>query len=330
MRKLFLLFVGICVVLPASSQIKTLKIEEKKKEIIAPYDSLENISRYSQERNIGQTLYLMPTKENEGQRMQFYASIKESERYGDYKSLKGKYFKLNNIVKGERIEDIYLQLVESESRDTVYYKAYLSSDIKPFLTVGYFEKLQSKITGKRFVYMREGNNPHSIRSIDNRTPRTVIPKGTIFEATDIVIDELYEKYDKHSYMSPTSPIIVLLSNGEHGKGFVSHEVIENSFLENDVFSAIRNFIPYEEHERKLKKDKEHRDFILKKFGITKGGLILEGKVKIGFTAEMCVESWGEPNDINKTTGSYGVHEQWIYGDGSYLYFENGILTAIQN
>ena len=37
--------------------------------------------------------------------------------------------------------------------------------------------------------------------------------------------------------------------------------------------------------------------------------------------------------INKTTGFWGVHEQWIYGFGRnrrYLYFENGILTSWQN
>lgn len=45
---------------------------------------------------------------------------------------------------------------------------------------------------------------------------------------------------------------------------------------------------------------------------------------------MCKESWGEPESINKTTGSYGTHEQWVYGSYNYLYFENDKLTAIQN
>ena len=58
--------------------------------------------------------------------------------------------------------------------------------------------------------------------------------------------------------------------------------------------------------------------------------MLSGKVKIGWTKEMCIESWGKPDDINKSTGSYGVHEQWVYGDSNYLYFENGKLTDIQN
>ena len=57
-------------------------------------------------------------------------------------------------------------------------------------------------------------------------------------------------------------------------------------------------------------------------------LITEGKVRIGMNKEACELSWGTPEDINSTIGSYGSHEQWVY-DGKYLYFENGILTDIQ-
>ncbi len=59
-------------------------------------------------------------------------------------------------------------------------------------------------------------------------------------------------------------------------------------------------------------------------------IIAEGKVSIGMTSEQAVAAWGRPNDINKTTYSFGVHEQWVYGISSYLYFEDGILTTIQN
>jgi len=52
------------------------------------------------------------------------------------------------------------------------------------------------------------------------------------------------------------------------------------------------------------------------------------------TKEMCKESWGEPDDINVSIGSWGRHEQWVYEhkyiSDSYLYFENGKLTTIQN
>jgi hypothetical protein len=57
--------------------------------------------------------------------------------------------------------------------------------------------------------------------------------------------------------------------------------------------------------------------------------ILKHKVAIGMTKEMVVDSWGNPEDINRTVGSWGVHEQWVYGH-TYLYFEDGKLTSFQD
>lgn len=46
--------------------------------------------------------------------------------------------------------------------------------------------------------------------------------------------------------------------------------------------------------------------------------------------DRCKDSWGEPDDVNKTITAYGTNEQWIYGC-SYVYFdESGRITAIQN
>jgi hypothetical protein len=57
--------------------------------------------------------------------------------------------------------------------------------------------------------------------------------------------------------------------------------------------------------------------------------VLAGRVRIGMTKAMARAAWGEPSDINRTITASVVHEQWVYGD-SYLYFDNGILTTIQN
>lgn len=48
-----------------------------------------------------------------------------------------------------------------------------------------------------------------------------------------------------------------------------------------------------------------------------------------------LRSLGKPDDINRTVGSWGVKEQWVYknqyGNKTiYLYFENGILSSYQN
>ena len=61
--------------------------------------------------------------------------------------------------------------------------------------------------------------------------------------------------------------------------------------------------------------------------------LLNGKICVGMTKEQVLVSWGRrPSDINKTVGSWGVNEQWVYGGihfGHYLYFDDGILTSWQ-
>ena len=54
---------------------------------------------------------------------------------------------------------------------------------------------------------------------------------------------------------------------------------------------------------------------------------------IGMTEEQVVASWGFSYRMprkNRTITAGGVREQWVLGRYSgYLYFENGILTTIQ-
>ncbi len=51
---------------------------------------------------------------------------------------------------------------------------------------------------------------------------------------------------------------------------------------------------------------------------------------IGMTKEEILNSrWGQPTDVNKTTTANSITEQWVYPGYKYLYFEDGVLTAIQ-
>lgn len=58
-------------------------------------------------------------------------------------------------------------------------------------------------------------------------------------------------------------------------------------------------------------------------------LILGSKIQLGMTTDQAFASWGYPEDINRTVGSWGTHEQWVYSS-KYLYFENGVLTSWQD
>lgn len=61
-------------------------------------------------------------------------------------------------------------------------------------------------------------------------------------------------------------------------------------------------------------------------------LVLLSTEDIGLTTNQVLLKFGFPDKTNRTVGRWGVHEQWMYEryGGSYLYFENGVLTGWQN
>ena len=59
--------------------------------------------------------------------------------------------------------------------------------------------------------------------------------------------------------------------------------------------------------------------------------------EIGMTADQVDKetAWRNPTTKNRTTTKYGVSEQWVFRGCStckprYLYFQNGVVTAIQD
>jgi hypothetical protein len=113
------------------------------------------------------------------------------------------------------------------------------------------------------------------------------------------------------------------------KGDIIDEI---SRLENDLrrLEVDRKNLKREE----IQKEIDAENIRLEKFYIRKYGLSTYNKLKsghywIGMTKEMATISLGKPNRINRSVGSWGVHEQWVY-DSVYLYFENEKLTSYQD
>lgn len=57
--------------------------------------------------------------------------------------------------------------------------------------------------------------------------------------------------------------------------------------------------------------------------------IKKRQINIGMTSCMASAAWGYPEKVNRSVGTYGTHEQWVY-PANYLYFEDGILTSWQD
>ena len=85
-----------------------------------------------------------------------------------------------------------------------------------------------------------------------------------------------------------------------------------------------------EHERMAKEEKiKHEKTMIEIYGTKLGSYINNNQVVIGMTTKMCEESWGRPINVYTTYLQNQIYEQWVYDMGTYLYFKNGILTAIQ-
>lgn len=354
MRKYFLI-ISVLAIIPCFSQISSYKIEEKKEtsnRTIVPYDSLTNITRENIISLVGQKVQVLPyipfggsdlaTGPTMFTRLPYpsgydnSAVVEPDRRFTIYQSRFGAFdnevFDIVGVdsiqggtkdypaikfflhVKNEKYpETHYLEVGTANDRYSYNGRLESRGTLSPsnFIILGYFDKTKKRVVGKKLVNRYENNQPlygrtPIVYNLSDGSPLKSIPKDNIWEVIDFTFVDT-KSYKGMSYI-------------------LSSDSIQNAFCR----ASDNEFIPYETYiEEKAKREAWERNMI-KQYGKVNGKLIIEGKVKLGFTKKMCEEAWGYPSDINKSTGSWGVHEQWVYGGGSYLYFENGRLTSIDN
>lgn len=300
------------------------------------YDSLEDITFENYKKLQGQTLYLKPNKWDKISGyypIDFYDHISSNSEsiykrrnnvstFTDYNAVSGKYYYINgfkNIYKkdfGGVREAIFLELVETNSHDVIYVEIKDDNINKYFSVEGYITKLKEKHVGREFETIIDNRGTDLVKGLcsfkDGETDYN-IKHGEIFTCTDV------------SFWDST-PIFVY--NNIRGNFFI--DIKYDKYYMKDLKKVELEKKLAEEHKKEIDKQIEkENNAIIAKYGRINGNLIIQGKVKIGFTKAMCIESWGQPESINKTTGKYGTHEQWVYDNGNYLYFENGKLTTIQ-
>lgn len=207
---------------------------------------------------------------------------------------------------------------------------------------------------------------NGIFDINTRKRITSFAKGTLFQCAGISIDD--QKTDdfnkREIYKNVEDRTVLLLHNDELGDFYcyaVSQDM-ERSYDKKDQARykeyVLGKFLFKEDYDRieqdkaiaakkkkeaekakvleaqakaKEREEKEQQRIqaLVKKYGQSNVNLARQGKVKIGWNKELCKEAWGEPKSVNKTTTAYGVHEQWVYSTSRYLYFDDGVLTSIQ-
>lgn len=80
--------------------------------------------------------------------------------------------------------------------------------------------------------------------------------------------------------------------------------------------------------QKIEEEQEYLNNLTKKYGRQNAKLIINGEIKLGFNKAMVIEAWGNPYDTMTVTNSLGTVECWIYGIGSYIYFQGEKVVQI--
>jgi hypothetical protein len=321
MKTTMFILISILIARNSFGQITTTKVASKVEPgDILPYDSTENFLGKNVYQYIGQEIYLNGKSESlrkygyEGfvkdytkDRYYYRSNIyKVNDSFNSkYDELTGKYFNVLEVIKHPKASDndflygnkFYLKLQEKENKDIIYFEYDTQIEhLFPFIVTGYFTKLKQTQVGKKYIV--KGKNWISsgqMADMNTGNPVSNFESGDIWKCVDVTVEEKY------------FTLSLVLQND---KGEQIPLSVENTKNTNWVFET------------------SQAELYKKIFGDENWQRVLTGKVKIGMTKEMCELSWGKPKSVNETITSGNKSEQWVYYD-NYLYFDNGILTAIQ-
>ena len=123
-----------------------------------------------------------------------------------------------------------------------------------------------------------------------------------------------------------------LSNKAHNTGMYIEKnedgevVLTNDDEISDVISHLNA-----RAELRQKRLEEYANHLYQQEEDARVALAKKPDARIGMTSKQVRNNtnWGEPLSIRTTITKYGKQEQWIYEGYQYLYFENGVLTTIQ-
>ena len=298
-----LMFSSSCIAQIKTIDIPTPQVKEQK------YDSLQNLNLHNAMSHKGQVLYIVGNNESKSQgyyrnkffvnpdlRAKPYKSVGKYALGTDYEAVTGKYYKVIDVIKDGEMR-VWLHLEPdniTEKWDRCYYvvETARSIDNVPHITLGYYYKMKALMIDNIFI-TREKELTSAITG-----GKINVPIRTRFKCIDVGIDKERKR------------LIAILENNRYGK--VMAFFLEERGGKITCFTELKRY-----------------NYLVRKFGVTWANCISEAKLEVGMTQEMAIESWGNPHEINRTTGNFGTGEQWVY-EGYYVYFRNGKLYAIQN
>ena len=203
------------------------------------------------------------------------------------------YNLFSNFENNFKNNEIILNVIKNKKHLYYYYS---------YLHTGETNENSQNFIGAYVAYTSASKEIHQLKEENER-------KENIKQKIENIQDKAYA-----SLKSELNTKILSQDYSKNYKGAYYEDIVKYS-NDEDLKNIYQKYLnAFSKH--KIKEEKEKR----KKQG-----------VNLGMTKQQVLDScWGEPQKINTSIGSWGTHEQWVYGNGNYLYFENGKLTSIQN
>lgn len=214
-----------------------------------------------------------------------------------------------------------------------YYRSYYNDDLDGFLSKIILEEDLINECKERYdmKYIDSIRNTFVNKEVYLSNEYHVEEEFRFYQCTDLQIKNIGKERPNYEY-------VIILTNKKNKSKDIIITKDNLKFLELADEYRIKKRIKEEKEEQEkadyeaklAKEEAAYKAKLIRKYGKRNALLILDNKVILGFTKDMCIEAWGEPSDINRTITRYGTREQWVYGLGCYLYFEGNILSGIQD
>lgn len=255
------------------------------------------------------------------------------------------------------------ELTDSVNGRKVYCepKGFIPDVNRDFVVLGYYEKMKKQYVGKSFIYRKyysygiadsyDGYKKYNnLINFETKKVGDSIPRNSIWKCVDVGVYNITQ-HDKSGNDDDRCPVILIFENDKLGKYYsYTQDYLGRPFQETENFFwpqdkghkeerlplYLGKFIDQEQQIYIEKKEKETKQYfayqkkrMIAKYGKYWGKFVAEGQLEIGMTKQMCRDSWGEPESINRTSTRYRNYEQWVYST-IYVYFDNDKISAIQD
>jgi len=224
-------------------------------------------------------------------------------------------FLLPGILLAQEVDSLNSEINQLDQNKNLIESKIDSLEAEREELVDKISELRSQVNKIKLENERETGVPTKISMIGGRLRDKPSSNGNVIveleENDEVFIYDWFQKsFVKASY--------------EGKVGYISY----GSLKENQFVRQIKSEIK-EKEIQKIQENNPKLARLIKEYGESTAKRLIDGEIWIGMSDEMAREALGRTNDINRTTTSYSVREQWVYPNGKYLYFEDGVLDSWQ-